>query len=195
MEMTMNLTERQMQIVELAVNIIADDGIQALTMHRLADEVGVTEPALYRHFKSKREVLETIILLFDDIAQSVIRLVGDPRGLDRVATLLSNRYHMFAAHPKLTKVMMAEANFQFDKELSARVLRVIHNHRAAFADALAEAQNRGEVQQDIPVSHLFHILIGAVRLLVSRWCLSGFSFDLEGEGASMWESQKRLFHP
>ena len=190
----MNLTERQKQIVELAVHIIAADGIQSLTMHRLAREVGVTEPALYRHFKNKRAIIETIIDMFSHITDEVTRVDSHLRGLDRLEALLQNRYRMFAANPELTKVMLTEANFQFDKDLSRRVLEVIHSHRASFAESLAEAQVRGEVMADIPVTHLFHMLVGALRLLLSRWCLSGFSFDLESEGKALWASQRKLLH-
>ncbi|MCD4829029.1 MAG: TetR/AcrR family transcriptional regulator [Candidatus Cloacimonetes bacterium] len=191
----MELTKRQRQIVDQATLIIADAGIQALTMNRLAARVGITEPALYRHFKSKRAILETIIQLFDDITTKVTQVDESLRGLSRLSALLRNRYSMFAANPALTRVMLTEAHFQYDKEMAGRVLNVIHSHRAAFAEALAEAQRSGQVQGDIPMTHLFHILIGPVRLLVSRWCLSGFAFDLEQEGKALWESQRKLLHP
>lgn len=185
-------TDRQQQIVDLAVKIIAKDGVQALTMHRLAKDVGVTEPALYRHFKNKRAILESVIDMFGEIVETITRVDDSLRGLDRMEALVMRRFHMFVANPELTKVMSFESNFQFDQELSQRMLSVIHGHRATFAESLAEAQRLGQAPSDIPVTHLFHVIIGGVRLLVTRWCLSGFSFDLLREGESLWRSQRKL---
>ena len=57
-------SERQQQIVETAIKLIADKGIQNLTTKNLAKEIGISEPALYRHFSSKLEILKAVITNF-----------------------------------------------------------------------------------------------------------------------------------
>jgi AcrR family transcriptional regulator len=57
----MELTVRQKDILKAAIAIIANQGYEKLTIKNLATKIGVTEAALYRHFKSKREN-ETMIL-------------------------------------------------------------------------------------------------------------------------------------
>ena len=57
-------TERQQQIVEIAIKLIADKGIQNLTTKNLAKEIGISEPAIYRHFSSKLEILKAVITNF-----------------------------------------------------------------------------------------------------------------------------------
>jgi AcrR family transcriptional regulator len=50
-------TDRQIEIMEAATNRISKYGIQNLTIKTLAEDIGLSEPALYRHFKSKNEIL------------------------------------------------------------------------------------------------------------------------------------------
>ncbi len=57
-------TERQQQIVETAIKLIADKGIQNLTTKNLAEEIGISEPAIYRHFSNKLEILKAVITNF-----------------------------------------------------------------------------------------------------------------------------------
>ncbi len=57
-------TERQQQIVEIAIKLIADKGIQNLTTKNLAKEIGISEPAIYRHFSNKLEILKAVITNF-----------------------------------------------------------------------------------------------------------------------------------
>lgn len=49
----MNLTKRQTEIIEAAINLIAASGIQNLTVKYLADHLGITEPAIYRQFQKQ----------------------------------------------------------------------------------------------------------------------------------------------
>lgn len=47
-------TDRQIEIMEAATLRIDQYGIQELTIKNLAADLGLSEAALYRHFKSKK---------------------------------------------------------------------------------------------------------------------------------------------
>ena len=64
--MTSKLSKRQLEIIDTAIKLIGDGGIQALTIKNLSTEIGVAESALYRHFKSKTEVLSTVLDFLGD---------------------------------------------------------------------------------------------------------------------------------
>ena len=49
------------RILERAVQIADADGIEALTMRRLADDLGFEAMSLYRHVKNKDDVLDGIV--------------------------------------------------------------------------------------------------------------------------------------
>lgn len=51
-------TDRQAEIVAAAFTLIAQNGVQELTIKNLGAAIGESEPAIYRHFASKREILE-----------------------------------------------------------------------------------------------------------------------------------------
>ena len=50
------ITERQLEIIESAGKILTISGVGGLTIKKLAKEMGFSEAALYRHFKSKEEL-------------------------------------------------------------------------------------------------------------------------------------------
>src|SRR5512137_1544472 len=66
-----NTILRRRQIIETLRKIIIKYGSEHVTVRKLAEEIGVSGGAIYRHFKSKREVL---LFLVDDIEDN---LVGD----------------------------------------------------------------------------------------------------------------------
>ncbi len=62
-------TERRRQIVDAALTILEEDGGSALTMRRLAAELGIKASSLYKHYPDKEAVeLELIALGFEDVA-------------------------------------------------------------------------------------------------------------------------------
>jgi AcrR family transcriptional regulator len=53
--------ERREVIVSAAVRLFAEKGFRGTTTRELAAAVGVTEPVLYQHFKTKRELYDAIV--------------------------------------------------------------------------------------------------------------------------------------
>jgi AcrR family transcriptional regulator len=53
--------ERRAAIVETAIHLFAEKGFRGATTRELAAAAGVTEPILYRHFRTKRDLYTAII--------------------------------------------------------------------------------------------------------------------------------------
>lgn len=49
------------EIIDAALDLISREGIEAVTMRRLADEIGVTPMALYHHIPSKKQLLDLAV--------------------------------------------------------------------------------------------------------------------------------------
>jgi AcrR family transcriptional regulator len=65
------LSERQRQIIESAMKLIAEDGVINFTTKKLAQAVNVSEPALYRHFENKEAVILGVIKYINEKAQEI----------------------------------------------------------------------------------------------------------------------------
>lgn len=57
----MTSEERRAAILQTAVRLFADKGFRGTTTRELASAVGVTEPVLYEHFRTKRDLYSAII--------------------------------------------------------------------------------------------------------------------------------------
>ncbi len=53
--------ERRAAIIDSAIQLFSEKGFRGVTTREIAQAVGVTEPVLYQHFPSKRELYEAII--------------------------------------------------------------------------------------------------------------------------------------
>jgi AcrR family transcriptional regulator len=100
-------TPRAQQIVEVAGRLLEDEGPQALTMRRLADELGIAAPSIYKHFAGKSAV--ELALISDalwEIGQVTHALGTDPEALAaayrRTGTTSPNLYRL-ATHGTLDR--------------------------------------------------------------------------------------------
>jgi TetR/AcrR family fatty acid metabolism transcriptional regulator len=59
-----DFTHRQIEIMDAATLRIDQYGIQELTIKNLAADLNLSEAALYRHFKSKNEILLGLLSYF-----------------------------------------------------------------------------------------------------------------------------------
>lgn len=66
------LTPRVREIVSTALALLEEHGAEALTMRRLADQLGIRAPSLYKHLAGKSE-LETAVIAagFEDLATAL----------------------------------------------------------------------------------------------------------------------------
>ncbi|MFE3442537.1 TetR/AcrR family transcriptional regulator [Nocardia sp. NPDC059180] len=92
-------------IVAAANAVIDTDGVEKLTMRRLATELGCTAMALYHHVRDKEDLLR---LLLNDYADRVEwpQLPDDPRA--RIIVAATAMRDVLAARPWIVEILVAD---------------------------------------------------------------------------------------
>ncbi|MGW3205177.1 TetR/AcrR family transcriptional regulator [Streptomyces sp. NPDC001135] len=95
------------EIIRTALRIVTEDGVDRLTMRRLASEIGSTPMALYHHVRDKEELL---ILLLDDYAARTLRRPSEPPAdpRERVIAAATAIHEVLAACPWVVEVLTAD---------------------------------------------------------------------------------------
>ena len=99
-------TTRQQQVVDVAGAILESEGPNALTMRRLATELGIKAPSLYKHFPDKSAVefalIERGFRLWGERARQAITEPGD-----RLTNLAAGYRAISREQPHLYRLMTA----------------------------------------------------------------------------------------
>ena len=187
--MERKLTARQNEIVEAALQLTAEGGLGNLTIRNLGEALGISEPAIYRHFRNKSEIVRSMIERFDRAVP-----VGrkELRGLEAVADFVRDRIEQAVEQPSLARVMFAEELFMGDPEFAEMLLEMMHRHRAGLRKHFEEARQAGEIRREIPENTLFRMVFGPVRLLVRQWGMSNGAFDLRAEAETLLETLRSV---
>ena len=177
---------RRREIIEAARVVITDHGMQALTIGSLARTVGVSEGAIYRHFRGKKQILAGLIEDIDLRLNHRIDLIdGDPdSGLERLEQVLKDN----VAPSTMTGVsfmVIAEVLMNGDDELRRLMQTAIDRHLSMIEAQLSVGVQKEEVRSDIDLkaaSLQFYGLIQAVNTLNH---FGDEDFPV-GDSASLW---------
>ncbi len=178
---------RQHQIINAARKLIVRYGSEHITTRRIAKEIGISEGAIYRHFKSKREILSALV---DEIEEDLPGDINTAVGEDGHASLDSVlRNHILAIETRrgVSFQVMAEIISMGDKRLNRKILDAIHRYLARLKELLSNAVVNGEVRDDIDLDSAAMLLFGIVQGLVNVWTLSNYDFDPEERFTRIWD--------
>jgi len=91
-------------IIDVSRAIIEDEGVEQLTIRRIAETINRTQPAVYQHFSSKDAILEAVVT--DGFTALAERLKRATRGGKTSLTAIANAYVRFGLErPRLYDVM------------------------------------------------------------------------------------------
>lgn len=190
----MEMTKRQMEIVQAAIGLIAREGYEKLTTKNIAAELGLSDAALYRHFDSKKDLIKMILCYFETISCRVISVIDSTElsPLEKIRYFVMNRYETFMEDPELAMVMFSEELFKNDHSFEEYLLSIMHIHRDQVMGYIMQGQKLGEIRSDLNPMNIFRMIVGSMRMLVTQWNLSKQAFDLELEGKSLFNTIKKL---
>jgi len=103
-------SERRESILDVAMTLISDEGVQSVSMARIAALTGLSRPAIYQYFSSREHILgELLINDMADLSNEIDRLVArvdDP--LEQVRIWMHySLSHMASAEHRLVREISA----------------------------------------------------------------------------------------
>lgn len=184
------LSERQQQILDESVKLIDNKGIQGFTIKNLSKEIGISEPAIYRHFESKIEILTTILDIFkSNMIQNqkfFTDISIDP--LERLRRFFNRVFEMFTKNPALISVIFSEEIFQNETILKEKVNNIQNLNEMLVNSILKEMQAKKEMSRFADIEMISLMMFGSIRLLVKKWKYSNHSFDLIEKGNNLFNT-------
>jgi len=158
------------EMLKQAIEIIHTEGIDALTLSVLSKRLGTSRSAIYRHFSSKDELIQNVLLygfeLFDKKIAPIF-LLKEKDVLERFY-IMGKEYVQFAMeHPNLYRILFGE-RFQNIREESCDIEDEEQaNGFHALVGLLVEGQEKGILKVDDPMlqAQIIHSMVHGLASL------------------------------
>jgi AcrR family transcriptional regulator len=150
------------EIIESAVWLIAHEGMQAATIRAITHRAGITEGALYRHFKSKSELLEEIYeKLVARMAEAKSDIADSDLSFDdKLRTWVRVTYEFYDEYPEAFTFVLLTPH-RLDKD-------IFHRQGKTFSRMFVDAVQSGKARDiEIPLaqSHFTGVILNVPRLI------------------------------
>ena len=187
--------DRKAEIVQAALAIAFEVGPERVTTGMIAKRLGLTQPAIYKHFPSKNDIWRSIA--YDLSAQVTANIDnakergGDP--VERLRRLVLGHLKLVLGTPALPEIMVTR-----DPEgIQTPVRQVIRSGMTDFANALAtaieEAQDIGSIRAEVDAKDLAMLILGMIQSLVLRMMVTRDPSILLKDGSRLLELQLSAF--
>ncbi len=158
---------RREQIAEAAMAIVLEEGVSALTARGVARRVGVTAPALYRHYRNKADILLAVL---DQVAELDAEMLRKAKAesatpLAALESLFRQNVALMQRYRALPILFLSDLVWIEEPRVGERLRQDCRKCRAEEIELLRQGQAMGQIRADIPAEELANSFLAAYVML------------------------------
>lgn len=183
---------RQKEIIEATLELLAENGTQNLTTARIADRVGISEAALYRHFDGKFDIIgSTIKFVGTRMKREISSTPEKESAMEELKRVFLRHLEYIEEHPGNARLLFSDEIHFDDQKLRDLLRDVVEGRKKYIQKIIEKGQDHGEVRSDMDPEGVSLLFIGLIQSKVLLWSLSGRSDSLKSQSETLWEVFRR----
>lgn len=156
---------RQRQIAAAALEVIARQGLRRFTAAAIAQEVGLTSGALFKHFPDKAAIAQAAMDLVEETMFEGFP-PEHPDPLERLGLFFQRRLEAIAASPSIGVLVTSDQLMHVSGVTSGeRVARWQERSSRFIRACLEEAAEAGSLREGVEIDAMVVLVHGAIRSL------------------------------
>jgi AcrR family transcriptional regulator len=136
---------RRDQIIQAAFRVVAERGVKGITTAAIAQEVGMSEANLYRHFKNKDDIIKAAV---ENIGEGLINIIEQMLKAPATMGPMEKLKRLFMKHllyiennEGIPRIVFSDELHLGNRELKETLLRAINTYSESLKELFLEAQN------------------------------------------------------
>ena len=187
---------RQDEIKAAVLEIIKMEGINAISTKNLSKYVGLSEGAIFRHFKSKRDIIISII---DDVSNDLIESLRtisleNTNPSDRLFKYLCTTISYLTDHNGITILLFTEASHSNDEVMMEKLNYIFNSQRKLVGKIIMDGIAQEIWDESISVEDVSMFYMGVPITLNINLVLSKGNFHKQDFCQKMMDLLERMLH-
>lgn len=180
---------RQAEIVAAALRLAQDTSPASITTTDLADAVGVSQGALFKHFSTKEAIwLAVMAWVTEHLLRSLHEAAEQaPTPTEALRRVFDAHVNFVVAYPGVPRVIFHELQQPEDSPLKQQVRGLMQGYRELLLGLLHASVKRGDVAFDLDVTAAATLFVGIVQGLVMQSMLGGHIANMVTQAASVFD--------
>lgn len=180
---------RREQIAQAGLALIAQDGLKGLSMAAVARQLGLVPSALYRHFRSKDDLIDaTLELIGTRLERNVQAATAEQDdALAALERLLMLHVELIRDARAIPRIIFSDEVHWRRPERKRRIHAVLSRYLAHVADLVRAGQRAGQIRPDVEPETVALIYFGLIQPAGVLWHLTDGRFDVTRQVRKAWD--------
>ncbi|NOX20603.1 MAG: TetR/AcrR family transcriptional regulator [Nitrospirae bacterium] len=163
---------RKEEIVSRAIDIAVKDGLKSVTIKNLAEACGITEPAIYRHFKSKEDIIIAVIDRLQSNVQEVIAKGTKKVTLRSLKMTINEILDLLEKLRGIGVLLLSESAYTNNAVIKERLFNFYNVFVGAFEDFYRRLKESGKISGQTDCKALAIVTVSIFQSASVRYVLS-----------------------
>ena len=170
------LKPRQLDIMQNLAAMLGQKGPVKITTALLANQCGITEAAIYRHFPSKRKIYSGLV---DFCEQNIFDLIAsinssDSDYLEKTKKILNLLVNFSEKNPGLARLLTREAFSIDETTLDERIGQMMSKIELIIKQNLQKYEQTTKAKLALPTASSANLLLASAEGFIQQFVRSGF---------------------
>lgn len=163
------------------IEVISEQGLQGITTREVAKRQGISESTIFKHYKTKNELILAVLEYFSQYDQAIIESLGlkEFKPIEAITYFVEAYVTYYENYPEITAITLSYEGLMREAELSDVVKRIFTKRVNTIQSLIEDAQRQKEIPKDVDTESLADLIIGLERVVILRWRLDNYNFSLK----------------
>lgn len=185
--------ERRAATVKAVVDLAAEQNPSDITTAAIAERMGLTQGAIFRHFPTKDAILQAVLTWMAErlLARVDKAVQGITSPIAALEAMFMANIDFVASHPGVPRLMFGELQRAGKTTPKSMVQTLIRHYGERLHCLLEDGKAQGEVDAQLDIEAAVVLFIGTVQGLVMQSLLSGDVTSMRRDASRIFVIYKR----
>ena len=170
------LKPRQLDIMQNLAKMLGEKGPVKITTSLLANQCGITEAAIYRHFPSKKKIYSGLVDFCEQNIFDLIANINSSEGdeLEKAKKILILLVNFSEKNPGLARLLTREAFSIEETSLDERIGQMMSKVELLIKQNLQRHEQTSKDKLALPTASAANLLLASAEGFIQQFVRSGF---------------------
>lgn len=174
------MLKRKETIIISAMELLEEEGISGVTTKNIARRQGVSEPALYRQFQGKQEIMEAMMEelgSFDHRIQNTL-LESELQGREAILFYINRYGELYENYSELSTILLSMDVYFYEESTRNRMKDMLMARKEFLTELILRNRNSLSMKAEVTEKDMASMILGTMLAQILEWRLSQKEFSL-----------------
>ncbi len=184
------IKERKEEIFWIIIDIISEHGFMCVSTVEIAKRLGVSQPAIYKYFPNKEEIIVYFLDNLKDILSEIVANVKKGKTTEEKLSLLyENHLELIERTKILPRVVFSDEIYIDGSKKRKKLKEVITSYKKKIKKIIEDGIKKGELK-DLDPEIVVRMFLGSILSTSLDWMLNDMSYSLVKQKDKLMEYLK-----